>query len=216
MLESSKNNNVEDVLRNERFKNDVGDDRKNDIRIKTSVSKGSISSLEELKIEESLTDGDSEEACRKLSVLSKISTSPQELTKQSSLPCMNLPAEILEMQISREKAEKGGNSENSRHSCSDLTVSYEPMNFPSDTMKSSELSTSQQQLSMSGLNYASLDLGSRENVSDSKLQQVKSRHSSSADEAGPPPPTSYAQIDFKMSENLKIMNKQDVKSAVND
>lgn len=216
LLESSKNNKVEDVLRNERFKNDVGDDRKNDIRIKTSVSKGSISSLEELKIEESLTDGDAEETSRKLSVSSKISTSPQELTKQSSLPCMNLPAEILEMQISREKAEKGGNSENSRHSCSDLTVSYEPMNFPSDTMKSSELSSSQQQLSMPGLNYASLDLGSRENVSDNKLQQVKSRHSSSADEAGPLPPTSYAQIDFKMSENLKNMNKQDVKSAVND
>jgi hypothetical protein len=56
-------------------------------------------------------------------------------------------------------------------------TTFNLMNFPSDTMKSSELSTSQQQLSMSGLNYASLDLGSRENVSDSKLQQVKSRHS---------------------------------------
>lgn len=207
------------------FKNEVikpenhRNEKKSDMKIKnlSDVFEGSVSSLEELKIEEPSTEKDIKECkVRHTSMSSKISTSPQELTKQSSLSSMNLPAESLELQI-KEKVEKveiqnSANSNTSRHSCSDLTMSYEPMNFPSDTLKSSELSSSQQQLTTPGLNYASLDLGSRENIdNDIKLQPVKSRHASTAEDSGPLPPNSYAQIDFNMSENLKNSGKQDGK-----
>lgn len=178
------------------------------------VFKSNVSSLEELKIEDnSLTD--KVDKSRKSSSSSyKISPSPKELTKQGSLPCMNLPAEILELQIKEtdEKVnyerENSQNSQTSRHSCSDLTVSYEPMNFPSDTLNSSELSGSQQQVNTTpGLNYASLDLGSHESIDCDKT--VKSRHASIADDSGPLPPNSYAQIDFNKSEILKNSGKQD-------
>lgn len=211
-LMENKNSKFDDVFKNDKMKTDFND-RKPDAR-STNISKGSVLSLEELKIEETPTSNELQEAKhRKISVSSKTSASLHEITKQGSLTCMNLPAEILDLQI-KEKSETENSSQNSRNSCSDLTVSYECMNFPSDTLKSSELSSSQQQLTAPGLNYASLDLGSRENIDlDTKLQQVKSRHSSSADEASPLPPNSYAQIDFKMSETLKNLGKQDSKSS---
>ncbi|CAG2221738.1 IRS1 [Mytilus edulis] len=219
-LISSKNSKKDNLFKNEVGKPDNHrNEKKLDIKIKNlpDVFEGSVSSLEELKIVESPTEKDIKECkSRHSSTSSKISTSPLELSNKSSLLGMNLPVESLELHI-KEKVEKveiqnSANSNTSRHSCSDLTMSYEPMNFPSDTLKSSELSSSQQQLTTPGLNYASLDLGSRENIdNDIKLQPVKSRHASTAEDSGPLPPNSYAQIDFNMSENLKNSGKQDGK-----
>lgn len=180
------------------------------------VFKNNVSSLEELKIEDDTFTDNAGKSRKSSSSSSKMSPSPKELTKQGSLPCMVLPADILELQIKEtdEKVnyerENSQSSQTSRHSCSDLTVSYEPMNFPSDTLKSSELSGSQQLVTSPGLNYASLDLGSRENIdSDNKATVVKSRHASIADDLAPLPPNAYAQIDFKKSEILKYSGKQD-------
>ncbi|XP_071143039.1 insulin receptor substrate 1-B-like [Mytilus edulis] len=218
-LISSKNSKKDNLFKNEVGKPDNRNEKKLDIKIKNlpDVFEGSVSSLEELKIVESPTEKDIKECkSRHSSTSSKISTSPLELSNKSSLLGMNLPVESLELHI-KEKVEKveiqnSANSNTSRHSCSDLTMSYEPMNFPSDTLKNSELSSSQQQLTTPGLNYASLDLGSRENIdNDIKLQPVKSRHASTAEDSGPLPPNSYAQIDFNMSENLKNSGKQDGK-----
>ncbi|XP_055959034.1 uncharacterized protein LOC126824029 [Patella vulgata] len=78
----------------------------------------------------------------------------------------------------------------------------------------SPCSGSQQQLTSGKevLNYASLDLGSSENIGDDSLRspRIKSRHASAADEKVEP--LSYAQIDFEKCESLKALtnSKSDI------
>lgn len=170
------------------------------------VRKGSVSSMGE----ESPNGRKEEESCDSTDGKVSGGGGGSELHKQNSMPCMTI-ADDLPPPPSPAIGNPGfTNNARSRHSCSDLTGAYEQMSFPAGSNLESghQQSSSQQQLVVpSGeaqLNYASLDLGSSETVdsNDPKSPRIKSRHPSSADEATGPT-LSYAQIDFKKSENLK-------------
>ncbi|KAL3888470.1 hypothetical protein ACJMK2_000861 [Sinanodonta woodiana] len=118
--------------------------------------------------------------------------------KQNSMPCM---ATQVESELPDESELQAIDSARSRHSLSDLS-SYEEMNFSAE----GKTFGSQQQLQGSEpkqvtLNYASLDLGSSENVDENG--QRKNRHSSCLEDSEPKEKVSYAEIDFQKSENLK-------------
>lgn len=180
------------------------------------VRKGSISSVSEESTNGKREDGswESMDAQGNGAVTTGQSPMGSELHKQKSMPCMTLP--VANETSAPNVPISFFNSPRSRHSCSDLTGAYEQMTYPSGNNLESvhQQSSSQQQLTPPGcpqLNYASLDLGSSETVdsNDPKSPRIKSRHSS-ADEPATGPTLSYAQIDFKKSENLKSACNKDV------
>ncbi|XP_033726589.1 insulin receptor substrate 2-like [Pecten maximus] len=183
------------------------------------VRKGSVSSLGEESTNAKSEEGSGESAEGQANGAAGTGQSPigSELHKQKSMPCMTLPVADEAPAPSVAIGMAGFfNNPRSRHSCSDLTGAYEQMTYPSGNNLESghQQSSSQQQLTPPGcaqLNYASLDLGSSETVdsNDPKSPRIKSRHSS-ADEPASGPTLSYAQIDFKKSENLKSACNKDV------
>ena len=147
------------------------------------------------------------------SSLEPIST-VQELQKQKSMPCMNLPVTTEKVTFSSEKVMEPAHQ--NRHSFSDLTQcsrsEYEEMTLgQADHKKCS----SQQQLSDAAnnsneLHYAELELkNSLETVYD-KSPRVKSRHTSSNDDLSQER-VSYAEIDYKKTETMKQGSDKDVK-----
>ena len=178
--------------------------------------KDSVSSLEESKSEGFVPHSCKEKECSSESLNKAVSAGTPELQKQLSMPCMAIPVESAEAQNSQTSptaVKEFINDPRSRHSCSDLSSPYEQMNLPNAESLSKQNSSSQQQLApppggqnVPVLNYASLDLGSSEDVgsNEQKVPRAKSRHPSSvSSEESSPSPLSYAQIDFKMSENLR-------------
>ncbi|OWF40143.1 insulin receptor substrate 1-like [Mizuhopecten yessoensis] len=189
-----------------------------DVRM-SPVRKGSVSSLGEESNNGKREDGSCESVEGQASGATGAgqSSACSELHKQKSMPCMTLPVADEAPAPSVAIGTAGFfNNPRSRHSCSDLTGAYEQMTYPSgnDLASTQQQSSSQQQLAppaCAQLNYASLDLGSSETVdsNDPKSPRIKSRHSS-ADEQSAGPTLSYAQIDFKKSENLKSASNKDV------
>ncbi|KAK3590428.1 hypothetical protein CHS0354_024378 [Potamilus streckersoni] len=128
------------------------------------------------------------------------------LGKQNSMPCMAIQVES-EPQVESEL--QAVDLARSRHSLSDLS-SYEEMNFSAERTKFGSLHQLQGlEPKQVTLNYASLDLGSSENVDENG--QRKNRHSSCLEDSEPKEKVSYAEIDFQKSENLKNSTNKSAK-----
>ena len=184
--------------------------------------KGSVSSLNSDssngKKEDSCLGNSSESLDRKSRDCDTCGSPSSDLQKQNSMSSL-VPVSTSQDLTPTSQMSTGdlAPQARSRYSCSDLTGAYEEMTLGGRApLDSSQQSTSQQQLAniqclpscaeggTSQLNYASLVLGSAEDVGDPKSPRTtKSRHASSADECCNSPPLSYAEIDFKKSENLK-------------
>ncbi|KAL4218313.1 Isoleucine--tRNA ligase [Mactra antiquata] len=137
----------------------------------------------------------------------------QELHKQKSMPCMNVP-------LQKEKLQDSDHVDHvhSRHSFTDLSQ-YEEMTFPGNNLSanSQPKCSSQQQLSGEPYepHYADLDLkGSTENVDGTSPRIIKSRHPSSLDDVSREP-VQYAEIDHLKTEKMKNSNEKDVMFYVN-
>lgn len=140
----------------------------------------------------------------------------QELHKQKSMPCMNVPLQKDKLQDTEHL-----DHVQSRHSFTDLSQ-YEEMSFPGNSLSSNKQMkcSSQQQLSgdsstCNELHYADLDLkGSTENMDGTSPRILKSRHPSSLDDVSREA-VQYAEIDHLKTGKMKNANEKDVMFYVN-